>query len=772
MKRHRTALITTTAISASIALALSGVGSSAIAAPAIEGAPEIDIVDTDASSNTNSLYKYLLDQQGEGVLWGHQHDISIGNTFERYNFDDPSVEFPNSDVFAGTGEYPGVIGWDNLILEGMEPPGSVVNPNENAGRGPEYLAEHGAENAAIWAQGMVRAHELGAINTISGHTYNFLDPVGGSGASTRVVSQILPGGDKHEEYNDFLDLMALTADLTETAEGESIPIIYRPFHENNGSWFWWGAAHATTGEFKEIFRYTVEYLRDVKGVDNFLYAFSPNGSFGGDRERYLETYPGDDFVDVLGYDFYEQSEGTDSSAFIDAAVTDLGMMTDVAEERGKIAAFTEFGDLRQIDNTGLTFYTDLLNAIKEDDRAKRIAYMLTWISEQPYPAVDGEPEHGMFDDFIDFYNDPYTVFSSGTTGAYDNDANARPTGTTLRLVSPADGVRVTEPTATVRVAATGDNPDTVTFTAVGATDQKLTLDGRYFIGEWNIGEENLTNRSESITVTATYPDGTTTVFDSAVILGSVPQLPLGVVDDFEGYLDDPALRAAYAVSNAPATEWSLTTDPVGSGEQALEFAYDFTSRDYNGIGKAFEQDWSGFDQLNMWIDPDASNQKLVLQINTGNGESFEAFPGLATDEPYDLEVAFEDFKAKSDGGFPTAEDLTSVTSFYVFINKVGEFGASTIVLDDIMAVSSDTEPTNPTDPTDPTNPTDPADPTEPGGNPGAVGGTDTDPAGDGDDLAFTGVDEGTLVWVAAGGLLLLLVGGGLVMIRRARRESV
>lgn len=45
----------------------------------------------------------------------------------------------------------------------------------------------------------------------------------------------------------------------------------------------------------------------MKDVHNLLYAFSPGGGFGGDEDLCLRTYPGDDFVDVLGYDVYDSS---------------------------------------------------------------------------------------------------------------------------------------------------------------------------------------------------------------------------------------------------------------------------------------------------------------------------------------------------------------------------------------------------------------------------------------------------------------------------------
>ncbi len=675
------------------------------AAPAVPGAPVIDIVDTDATSETNSLYQYLLDQQGQGILFGHQHTTDNGITFSTANG-------TNSDVLAGTGEYPAVFGWDTLILEGLESPGSGSLAN-------------GEANARVWADGMINAHNLGGINTISAHMKNFVSDRNFNDTSGRVVSQILPGGPNNAEFNEYLDLIALTADLTVDAEGKQIPLIFRPFHENTGSWFWWGAAHATTGEFKEIFRYTVEYLRDTKGVSNLLYAFSPNGGFAGDQERYLATYPGDDWVDVLGYDAYDYDNSlATSDTYIESVRVDLGMVTDLAAERGKIPAFTEFGrngerTIKPTGNKSLTFYTDLLTAIKEDPKAQRITYMQTWSNwglDQfyvPYPAYGTNAEHEMYSDFLAFFNDPFTVFSAGVEGAYSRAANAEPAEPTLRIVSPAEGVRVTSPTARVRVKATAEEPESLYFTA-GDSEERVGLtrdpDG-YYSADWVIGEENLTNKAVTLSVVADYGDEFRTA-ESTVILGEPAELPLGVVDDFETYSDDAALRSAYAYNNATASDLSLTDAVSGSGTYGAEFAYDFTARTYGGFGKVFPtaQDWSGFNQINAWLDPDGGNQKLVLQVNTSNGQSFEAYPSLAGTEPTDLAINIADFRAKSD---PTRglsrEDLTGVTEFWVYINQVGEPSSGRIVLDDIRAVTGNAAPTLPTDPG-----TEPGTPQEPG----------------------------------------------------------
>ncbi len=84
-----------------------------------------------------------------------------------------------------------------------------------------------------------------------------------------------------------LDNIATFANGLKDANGNLIPVLYRPLHEANGSWFWWGAKNTTPSEYKELYRYIVEYLRDKKDVHNFLYVYSPNGPFSGSSDNYL-----------------------------------------------------------------------------------------------------------------------------------------------------------------------------------------------------------------------------------------------------------------------------------------------------------------------------------------------------------------------------------------------------------------------------------------------------------------------------------------------------
>lgn len=685
------------------ALAMGGAGAAtaapradASAAPyATVAADEVNIVDKGATDATKSLYSYLDVTRGEQALFGMQHVNDVGITFENSG---PSGT--DSDVLGAVGDYPAVFGFDTLSLEGKEPPGS---PDKSL-----------MENVPPFIESIQTAHSLGGIPSISGHMKNFATGNDFHDTSGRPVSHILPGGDKNAEFNEYLDAIAAVANGAVDEAGDPIPMIFRPFHENTGNFFWWGAGHATTGEYKEIFRYTVEYLRDTKDVNNFLYAFSPNAFFAGDEDRYLDTYPGDEWVDIFGFDAYEFNNDPDNSDdYINKVVTDLGMVSRLADEHNKIAAFTEFGrngerTIAPSGNKSLNFFTDLLDGIKADPDASRISYMLTWanwgsgqiyVPYGEYIDADGDdqPAHEMLPDFQAFYEDDY----SGFAGDIPQDAltqtglNATAAATTVRVVSPADGVRITEPSTTVRVKATTTTPTSVAFTVTGDDqEQSLTLDDDgYWSGTWDIGAENLTNKSTTVEVVATYEDGETMTTSADVILGEAQALPVGVVDDFEGYGDDAALRGAYTFNNTTGDDLSVDTAAASEGTNGARFTYDFSAKDYQGFGRGFTptQDWSDFDHVEAHLIPDGSDQKIVMQFSAG-GATFEAYPSLAGTDPLDLKIPFADFKDKAgDRPAPTTEQLKSVTQFYVYLNKTESYTQpGSIGLDNIRATKEST----------------------------------------------------------------------------------
>jgi len=241
--------------------------------------PDRGITDPEATEETRALFYNLRQLAKSRLLFGHQDSTAYGVGW--------SAEDDRSDVKSVTGSYPAVYGWDighlgrNKNLDGIE------------FRRLKRLIK--------------QAYERGGINTISWHMRN---PVTGRGYLDRsgkanAVPNIIPGGSHHEELKRRLDLFVEFMDELKDKTGRAIPIIFRPWHENNQRRFWW-AVRGDGRDFIKLWHFTVEYLRDTKGVHNLLYAYTPL-ALNTDKNSFIAPesgYPGDAYVDIIGIDNY------------------------------------------------------------------------------------------------------------------------------------------------------------------------------------------------------------------------------------------------------------------------------------------------------------------------------------------------------------------------------------------------------------------------------------------------------------------------------------
>ena len=358
-----------------------------------EPASDISLADPNATDETRALFINLDRIRHDHVLFGHQDALAYGVHW----IGEPG----RSDVKDVTGSYPAVYGWELGDLE--------LGKEEN-------LDNVNFENMREWIR---EGYKRGGVITLSWHKNN---PVSGGNAwdTTGAVPHILPGGEYHEKYKGWLDIFAefvsgLTMPGTAWNDSEHlIPVIFRPFHEQSGYWFWWGDPYCTHEEYKQLWRFTVEYLRDEIGVRNILYAYSPHSLSEYEKDQYWDWYPGDEYIDILGFDDYftlQSGYGFEDGV---AVFTDyLKWIVDQAEARGKIPGLTETG-LEAIPDPN--WWTGkMLAAIKGDPAAKRIAYLLVWRNANhetdrqehfyaPYPGHKSE------EDFIRFRNDPILLF--------------------------------------------------------------------------------------------------------------------------------------------------------------------------------------------------------------------------------------------------------------------------------------------------------------------------------------------------------------------------
>ncbi len=352
-------------------------------------------VDPRATPETRALFVNLRRLAGKAVLFGHQDDLAYGVQW----FGEPG----RSDVKETAGSYPAVYGWDAGGLE--------------ADQGVNLDAVAFARQRGWIAEGYRR----GGVVTLSWHMRN---PVSGGNAwdTTAAVPAILPGGAQHERYMLWLDrfadyVMSLRApDRAGGVREVLVPVIFRPFHETSGRWFWWGARHATADDYRRLWRFTVEYLRDRRGVHNLLWAYSTD--VFDSKEAYLGRYPGDAYVDVLGFDDYQSVR---APATRDLFARRLRDVVELAETRGKIPALTETGVEGVPDSVWWT--GTLLAGLKSDSVTRRIAWVLVWRNasferEHRHHFFAPYPGHASAADFVRFTEDPLVMLENEVPDMY------------------------------------------------------------------------------------------------------------------------------------------------------------------------------------------------------------------------------------------------------------------------------------------------------------------------------------------------------------------
>lgn len=376
----------------------------------ITAAPvEINIVNKNATAETRSLFAFMLEQRKKAIMFGHQHDTTQGLTIT-------STDGTQSDTFNAVGDFAAVYGWDTL---------SIVTP----------------KSEGDVAEQVKKAYARGGIITVSSHFDNPITdkqkgewPVGTSWDKTAAVVAALPSGEFNSVYNGYLDQLADWANNLKDDNGKLIPVIFRILHENTGSWFWWGAEQSTPEQYKQLYQYTVEYLRDTKGVNNFLFAYSPNNFADATEANYLERYPGDAWVDVLGFDTYGPAEN--NAEWFANVVANAALVVRMAEARGKVPVISEIGirapdiEAGKYDNQ---WYRKLIGGLKADQDARNIAFLLTWRNApEGVPGPDGKNvphywvptnreeniNNGTLEDLREFYKDDATAFNGDITGVY------------------------------------------------------------------------------------------------------------------------------------------------------------------------------------------------------------------------------------------------------------------------------------------------------------------------------------------------------------------
>lgn len=316
------------------------------------------MVDASATKETVALFYNLKKLAKTKVAIGQQ------DAFTSFYQDNGS----DADIKKNTGYDPAILGSDFIFI-------TDKNNNTQAGNWFYQQELNTITNVKI-------AYAKGIINTFSWHLRepnkedSFYAADMTSEQKTTAFKSILPGGANHEWYKKKLDKIASVILSLKGSNGELIPIIFRPFHECDGSWFWWGADFCSPEEYKTAYQFTVNYLKNTKGVHNILYAYSPDNSYTTEA-NYLSRYPGDQYVDVLGMDNYGDfaNQGLTGAT---KANSKLKILSDLAITKVKITALTETGYQVTSTKAPITdwFSTYLYNALTANNI--EVSYAMLW----------------------------------------------------------------------------------------------------------------------------------------------------------------------------------------------------------------------------------------------------------------------------------------------------------------------------------------------------------------------------------------------------------
>lgn len=354
---------------------------------------QLYLADTNATYETKSLYSNLWEIQKSGFMFGHHDDLWYGRKW----YD----ESGRSDTRDVCGDYPAVCSVDfGSVMDDRHPYDFDIKEN------------------LIRKRVIREAYDRGEVITACIHINNPLTG-GDSWDNSRndVVKEILEeGGATNIKYKIWLDRLADFALALKGSDGKLIPVIFRPYHEHTQTWSWWGRSCTTESEFVRLWQFTVNYLRDAKGVHNFIYAISPQMDSPKSREDFLYRWPGNEYVDFIGMDCYH---GLSPATF----AINMTALSKLSKELKKPCGVTETGVEGLIDDNGKTVFRYWTEQILTPSLGQSVSMIVMWRNEYDpnekghhfYSVYKG---HSTENNFNSMYNHSASYFSRDLPNMY------------------------------------------------------------------------------------------------------------------------------------------------------------------------------------------------------------------------------------------------------------------------------------------------------------------------------------------------------------------
>ena len=287
--------------------------------------PTANLCNPSASQQAKKVYEFLLQQSGKKTLSGAMSGSSNSNDFADL-------------IYSNVGKYPAMTGYDFIFLQYSPTPESwswKVNYNDISAAREQW--NNNGLVSYMWHWNVPTSESAWKNGTEKG------DYTGYAFYSDKTAFDIKEALKEGTWQNQFLmkDIEEVASYLKNLRDA-GIPVIWRPLHEaagnynlysDNGAWFWWGKGGAEP--CKQLWRLLYDQFTNVHGLNNLIWVWTVDAT-AGCEDQYDDWYPGDDVVDIVGVDIYENNT--------DAKTRQFQALVDVTKGN-KLVSVSECGNI-------------------------------------------------------------------------------------------------------------------------------------------------------------------------------------------------------------------------------------------------------------------------------------------------------------------------------------------------------------------------------------------------------------------------------------------
>lgn len=233
-------------------------------------------VNPKASEEAKAVLQFLYKIKGEKIISGMHNELSSNQWTEL--------------IIEKTGVRPGLWGSDFRYGEHVQYRQQMID---------EAIRQWKEESVLV----TLMYHATRPMDPIDGiwKDGNSSEGVQGDLTAEQWEQLVTPGTEIHKQWLEHIDVVA---EYLKQLRDANVPVFWRPYHEMNGGWFWWGKQKGKNGYVK-LWKMMFDRYVNHHNLNNLIWVWNPNApnKYADDYEFY---YPGDQYVDVLATDIYNK----------------------------------------------------------------------------------------------------------------------------------------------------------------------------------------------------------------------------------------------------------------------------------------------------------------------------------------------------------------------------------------------------------------------------------------------------------------------------------